>query len=136
MQEEIAAKIEGAATIKASPAAANLVGQFFLGKALNGRDYVWGKILAQESQEGEWLAGFFEWKVEVSETDAVRFIVKTDQMTGWQFYPSARDLNDAVAELAHAYFVLDQYKVPNPAKRKRGKTAVKSMEQKDAQPKR
>jgi hypothetical protein len=106
------------------------IGSYFLGKAINGRDYVWGRILAPEGEK--FVAGFFPWSPDTSETDAIRQTVTPDQMTGWQFHPTAQALNDAVADLARSLATVAQYDRPKPAVKKKSKKAANSVEKKDA----
>lgn len=100
----------------------NIPGAYFLGKAINGKDYVWGKILSRDGQDGEkFLVGFFPWSPDTSEDDAIRQTATTGQMVGWQYYPTALALNEAVQELARSHATIAQYDRPKskPAAKKR-----------------
>ena len=115
----------------------NLTGRFFLGtdpdKHIN---YVWGQVLqvlsADTGGEGKYVYGFFPWGVDVEPKAEFRAVLNSEQAAGYRYFSTAQELNDAVRELAHAHFVLDQYKVPKPAKRKRGKKTAKCGEKRDA----
>jgi hypothetical protein len=101
------------------------VGKYFLGKAINGRDYVWGKILSRDGQDSEkFVAGFFPWSPDTSETDAIRQTVITGQMTGWAYFSTASELNQAVADLARSLATVAQYDRPKPAGKKKMKKAA------------
>src|ERR1700691_2231748 len=95
------------------------IGKYFLGKAINGRDYVWGRILAPEGEK--FVAGFFPWSPDTNEADAIRQTVSTGQMIGWQFLATAAELNQAVADLARSLATVAQYDRPKPAGKKKSK---------------
>lgn len=101
--------------------AANLVGRYFLGTTA-GMDpyepvrYVWGQIVGQAGDL--WTTGFFEWKENVSQLDPFRTDLSAGQVAGWRFFPTADELNAAVAELAQSHFVVNQYDWPKPAGKK------------------
>jgi hypothetical protein len=100
----------------------NIVGNYFLGKAVNGRDYVWGRILSSEGEK--FLVGFFPWSPDTSETDAIRQTVITGQMTGWAYFSTASELNQAVTDLARSLATVAQYDRPKPAGKRKVKKAV------------
>jgi hypothetical protein len=110
-----------------------IVGKFFLGKDPTRHvNYVWGQVLEGLNERAGHVYGFFPWGVDVEPKPEFRTALSPEQAVGYRYFSTAQELNDAVRELAHAHFVLDQYKVPKPAKRKRGKKTTKCGEKKDA----
>ena len=81
-------------------------------------------LSADTGGEEKYVYGFFPWGVDVEPKPEFRTALSPEQAAGYRYFSTAQELNDAVRELAHAHFVLDQYKVPKPAKRKRGKKTL------------
>ncbi|MFZ0232414.1 MAG: hypothetical protein WA306_09370 [Candidatus Acidiferrales bacterium] len=113
----------------------NLTGRFFLGTEPDKHiNYVWGQVLqtlGDDTGGGKYVYGFFPWGVDVEPKAEFRAVLNSEQTAGYRYFSTVQELNQAVRELAHAHFVLDQYKV-KPAKGKRGKKTAKRREKKDA----